>query len=193
MIFAKVIDGAIVHYPYTLENLQIDNPNTIFTLPLDAEVLADFNVVPVQAGSPPDYDPIQFQLIETEPVFEEGTWKQTFTLVEFTEEEKNARYNSLADWANFYNLALINPAFFAIRAAAAQSLQISAAYIDVATSLSMAAQGNVNVAAVQTALNNIISLMVGPFALNEEQQAAVRILLQECHLDRLITLNFPES
>ena len=79
MRMIKVTDAG-TEYPYTIEQLRQDNPNTSFPTRLNADVLEQFNVYEVVLTSPPQYDYVSHKLSEGIPVRqkarnEDGTWK----------------------------------------------------------------------------------------------------------------------
>lgn len=190
MRLAKVDGNQIVEYPYGLTELKRDNPNVIFTLPLNIESLIEYDVVEVLSTPLPDYDPVLYNISEVDPVFEDGAWRQEFLLQRVSVEEENERYNSRANWQQFYNGLLINAAFARARAGAAEVLAINAAYTDTANALALAAQGLVNVPAIQACFDNLMSVMSGNFELTQGQKDGLQALLEICYLDRLIVLNW---
>ena len=190
MLLAKVEDGQIAEYPYGISQLKRDNPNVIFTLPLNPETLADYGVVEVLPAERPEYDPITHDLTEAEPIETEDGWLQQFQLTEASPEQQTERYNSRANWQQFYNGLLINAAFVRARAGAAEVLAINAAYTDAVGALGLAVQGIVNVPAIQACFDNLLAVMTGDFALTKEQRDELQALLEACYLDRLITFNW---
>ncbi len=184
-------DGStILKYPYSIIDLQNDYPNTIFTLPLTEESLIDFPVSFVTESPRPEYDPIEYNLSEDDPEYNNGEWIQRFKLTEVSEAEKTIRYNSRANWRQFYNNLLINPAFQAARAAATQSNEINVAYTDAANALGLAALGLANVFAIQACFDNLCGLLTGNYELTLEQKTELEQLLQNHYLDKLVTLNW---
>lgn len=56
MFYAKLNNGEVVRYPYTITDLRIENPNVSFpAFPSDEDLLA-FDVVPVVPTAEPDVD-----------------------------------------------------------------------------------------------------------------------------------------
>ncbi len=190
MLLAKLENGAITQYPYSVAQLKADNPNTIFTLPLNPETLAEYNVVEVLPTERPDYDPITHDLTEAEPIETANGWVQQFQLTEVSSEIQDERYNSRANWRQFYDGLLINAAFVRARAGAAEVLSINAAYTDIANALALAAQGLVNVLAIQACFDNLIAVLTGDFALTQGQKDELEALVEACYLDRLLTFNW---
>jgi len=78
-------DGSVV-YPYT--TLYSDNPNVSFPSPLTDDILAHFGVhAVVETGKPaaPWWQSVQ----EASPVAENGKWKQSWTVVEKSQAERD--------------------------------------------------------------------------------------------------------
>jgi hypothetical protein len=77
-MWAKVIDGAVVAYPYGPSDLRRDNPNTSFANAPSLEALADWNVVPVEPRNPPAHDPVTQDCVRVNPTRENGVWVETW-------------------------------------------------------------------------------------------------------------------
>jgi hypothetical protein len=68
--------GAI--YPYSLARLYADNPGTSFPDAMPLERLAEWGVFPVAPASPPAFDPQTQRVVEAQPQFVQGEWRQTW-------------------------------------------------------------------------------------------------------------------
>jgi len=55
-MYAKVIGGGVVQFPYTTDDLRRDNPNTSFPAVPSAALYAEFGVVPVVVTGAPEHD-----------------------------------------------------------------------------------------------------------------------------------------
>jgi hypothetical protein len=89
-------EGQIETYPYSVGQLQADNPGTSFPYPMPDERLADWNVVVVVPVPPPEYDPFTQNLTELTPQEVDGVWGQAWEVSEATPEEvaqRKAEYN----------------------------------------------------------------------------------------------------
>jgi hypothetical protein len=88
MFYAKVINGAVT-YPYSLRQLQQDNPNTSFSPNTfsEPETLKDFNVFPVEFVSIPEYDAVYYKLVEGVPTNVNGVWTQNWSVLSCSTEE----------------------------------------------------------------------------------------------------------
>lgn len=86
MTFAKIENGAVAKYPYTVAELRADNPATSFPSEIDASKLADFGLVEVTATEPPEITADQV-LEEGSPVLSEGEWIQQWTVRDRTADE----------------------------------------------------------------------------------------------------------
>lgn len=81
---AKVSENTVIKYPYTLDDLRRDNPNTMF--PADFDDWADYGVVDVAATEPPAADVVT----EIEPALVDGVWTQQWSGRSYTPEERKA-------------------------------------------------------------------------------------------------------
>lgn len=74
-------------YPYSPEQLRLDNPGTSFPDTPTAELLASWSVFPVEQIPTPEYDASIKRVIESDPVLKDGKWTQTWTVLDLTAEE----------------------------------------------------------------------------------------------------------
>lgn len=83
-MYAKIQDGKVIQYPYTLEQLYEDTPGVAFPPHLTAETLAPFDVVIVVATAMPQYDQITQSVIEDGPVFvsKRNRWEQQWSVID---------------------------------------------------------------------------------------------------------------
>lgn len=90
-MYAKIENGAIVQYPYTLQQLGSDNPNVSFPVDLDNDTLARFNVVRVVVTGAPECDHTK-TANETTPAFsqERNRWEQQWQIVDLSPEQIEA-------------------------------------------------------------------------------------------------------
>lgn len=87
-MYALIINGIVERFPYSISDLQKDNPNTSFPKNLNAEVLKEWNVFSVVSVSA-DYNP-QTQVAEPNGCqYNEGLqrWETAWTVRDKTPEE----------------------------------------------------------------------------------------------------------
>lgn len=84
-------EGQIQTYPYSVAQLQADNPGTSFPSPMPDERLADWNVVVVAPTTQPTVPPEQ-NVAEGTPAETAGVWYQTWVVTDKTPEQI-AEYN----------------------------------------------------------------------------------------------------
>lgn len=78
-MWAKIENESVSKYPYFLSDLQADNRNVSFSLPLSAETKAFFGVVDVVAVPVPPVTYAQ-NVAEGTPSFDGTVWKQTWVV-----------------------------------------------------------------------------------------------------------------
>lgn len=89
-MYAKLNNGLVEIYPYSIGQLRKDNPSTSFPKEISSEILAEFNVVEVIASNSPEITYSQ-KISEVNPTLENGIWKQTFSVSNLTPEELSAK------------------------------------------------------------------------------------------------------
>lgn len=89
-MYVLVKNGIAVKYPYSINELKRDNPNTSFPEELTPERLAEFGVYPVEAVAQPESDYTK-NVVEDVPVIEDGRWVQKWKIDTATNTEKTER------------------------------------------------------------------------------------------------------
>jgi hypothetical protein len=79
-MYALIINGAVSKYPYSMTDLQRDNPQTSFPSSLPPERFADYSMLPVAPSAPPPVT-IYEKTVEGTPALIGGQWTQTWTVV----------------------------------------------------------------------------------------------------------------
>jgi len=82
---AKIENGQLIKYPYTLPDLRRDNPNTMF--PADFADWESFGCVDVVATEKPIADVVT----ESDPEFIDGQWRQSWTVSEHTASQQKEK------------------------------------------------------------------------------------------------------
>jgi hypothetical protein len=85
-------EGQIETYPYSVSQLEADNPGVSFPSPMPDERLAEWNVVVVVPTTPPTVPPEQ-NVTEGTPAETDGIWYQTWVVTDKTPEQI-AEYNN---------------------------------------------------------------------------------------------------
>lgn len=95
-MYIKLKNGNIEKYPYSLNELLRDNPNTSFPAEIPDSLAAEFEVYPV---IPADYPQVDYTktVVEETPILINGVWHQEYTTVDATESEIAARK---VEWNN---------------------------------------------------------------------------------------------
>ena len=74
-------------YPYTNDELRVDNPNVSFPEVIDYSTLSHFNVYPVQQTPLPEHNASTHRCVEGIPEELDGDWVQTWAIVALTEDQ----------------------------------------------------------------------------------------------------------
>lgn len=79
ILYAKIIDNKVEKYPYSLQDLKYDYPNTSFPAEMPIERLNEYNMYEVLSTPQPSITDSQV-LIETNPIFNGANWVQTWLI-----------------------------------------------------------------------------------------------------------------
>lgn len=85
-MYAKITNGIVTKYPYTISDLQNEMPNTSFPAEMPDERLEEYGVYRVQETA---YSNVGFDknVNEGTPVLENGVWKQVWVVTDATYDE----------------------------------------------------------------------------------------------------------
>ena len=95
MIYAKVKNGTVIKYPYTILDLKSENPNTSFPSFIEDYILREYDIHKVNVVRNPSNYLKNYS--ETEPVFINNELFQSWVESDATESEIADRINS--EWA----------------------------------------------------------------------------------------------
>lgn len=105
--YAKIINNAVVTYPYSPEQLRRDNPNVSFPKEPPLTLLADWNVRPV-AETPRPVQTLTHDPQEVVPARVAGVWTQQWAMVAVSAEEAARRQQQATDDAEREEIKLDN-------------------------------------------------------------------------------------
>lgn len=120
MILIKAVDGEIIKFPYTLNELRAENPNISFPTQFSDELFNQFGVYRVVYQPTPVYDKrTQYLDIAQTPILLNGVWTMTRTVIDKTaeeiantdEEERKALRKELSDQIDTRTSYLITHGF----------------------------------------------------------------------------------
>jgi hypothetical protein len=95
-MYAKLNNGQLQKYPYTMGMLRKDNHNVSFPKVMTDEIFAQFGVVRVTLVSPPTISHTQVWH-ESTPVLENGVWKQAYSISDISAEDLATRTENQAN------------------------------------------------------------------------------------------------
>lgn len=96
MTYALVTDGSITKYPAVLLDIRKAHPNTSFPKNLDGLDLSGFGVVTVSDSDQPSFDANTKTVTEGAPTLVDGTWTQTWSVSDLSDEQVAANTASIA-------------------------------------------------------------------------------------------------
>jgi hypothetical protein len=86
MIYIKVNNNEVESYPYSINQLKADNPNTSFPENISLETLAEFCVYPLKRLAKPSVDYTK-NVNELTPQLIDGVWTQVWEITDASNEE----------------------------------------------------------------------------------------------------------
>lgn len=89
LLFVKISNGSIEKYPYTVENIRYDFPQTSFPSSLENCDLSEFDIYKVSLTEKPNVDYTNV-VEEQNPELVDGTWTQVWSVRSATAEEQSA-------------------------------------------------------------------------------------------------------
>lgn len=90
-------DSAVLKFPYSVEELRSDNPNTSFPLLMSEEELAEWGVFTVEDQDPPAFNEQNESIEIAAPTLEDGEWVREWLVTPASEEEIEHRALIKAD------------------------------------------------------------------------------------------------
>jgi hypothetical protein len=96
-MYAKVNGQQLVQYPYNLNLLKAEYPDTSFPASMTDDQLTEFDIVRVVVTSQPSHDPLTQSVDQAQPAFvaERDRWEQQWTVRAATAEEIASRKQAL--------------------------------------------------------------------------------------------------
>lgn len=89
-MYAKITNGAVAKYPYSIADLRADHPDTSFPESIGSADLGGFDVVTVVPTDRPSFDRLQSSIEESQPEFSGGAWRQKWVVSALPAEQVQA-------------------------------------------------------------------------------------------------------
>mgnify|MGYP003704591261 CR=1 FL=1 len=96
-MYAKILNNSVVKYPFTLVDLEQENPYTKYNMDVDlidiypkTETGTRENsfLVEVHSSTPPSFNPALEKIVESNPILSNEQWVQNWVIEQLSEEEK---------------------------------------------------------------------------------------------------------
>ena len=95
-MYARIVNGSVEEFPYSIKKLKIDNPNTSFPKSLVEDTLASHNVYEVIDVSSPEISNSQIAYHTGDAVQVDGKWQREWATRDKTSDEITEENNRLA-------------------------------------------------------------------------------------------------
>lgn len=80
-MYARVVNGAVEKFPYTINDMKADYPGVSFRKVLTPAILDAFSAVSVAVEDMPNVDPAKYQRVRSEtPELVDGVWTLRWTV-----------------------------------------------------------------------------------------------------------------
>lgn len=120
MYYVKANNSSVVKFPYSIDDLKNDNPNTSFPVDVPNSTLADWKVYPVQVGPKPEVNPDQDAVLKDMPDYVNNSWvlgwlvrsktdQEIAQLADEVRAERNAKLTA-CDWTQLDDAPLTEAA-----------------------------------------------------------------------------------
>jgi hypothetical protein len=92
-MYAKIVDGGVAAYPYTIAHLKADHPITSFPETMSDAMLQGYGMFVVASAAQPTHDPSISFVAEGTPTLVDGKWTQTWQVRDYELEiqQRNVR------------------------------------------------------------------------------------------------------
>lgn len=90
-MYAKIVNGTVEKYPYSLGQLRKDHFNVSFPKNPSPEVLEEWGMVAVSATPKPSYNPATQNCDLATPVQQNGKWVEAWSVTNATQEQITER------------------------------------------------------------------------------------------------------
>ena len=172
-------------YPYSTSDLRRDNPQTSFPQKITTELLAEWNVFPVEKQPAPVYNPITQNLKQGNPVFQGDKWLMTWQVTAATPAQIEERRKGNVNYISFWDALTVSTIYAAIREQSFISLPMNTLATEFIALLSDAKAGRPNEIAIQASIEAILA--TGTFT--DNQLTELTSALETGKLDGIYTLS----
>lgn len=99
-MYVKAINDVVDTFPYYVNDLKADNPNTSFPDSMTDEMLAGWDMYPVTVTEQPTHSNDQMPVMDSVPTLVNGAWLVGWTLRALTQEELDETADDVRDQRN---------------------------------------------------------------------------------------------
>lgn len=173
-------DNTVLAYPASLRDLRQANPNVSFPEEPPAELCSSYGLHEVIEAAPPECDPFSQDIVETDPLLQDGSWHQAWEVVDLDPAQQVRR----CDYQAFWDALIASPSYQVIRQQATTDLNVNTCCTEFIAAMTDAKAGRPN----RDALQACIWLLMAALTLTPEEQAALQELLDVGSMSRIYSL-----
>jgi hypothetical protein len=107
-MYVLASDQTVEIYPYSIDDLRRDNPNTSYPRNPSDATLADWNVFPVTDKPAPNFNPATQNCNQINPTLKAGTWEMAWAVTPATLQEITERTSAKEAEVRQQRNALLN-------------------------------------------------------------------------------------
>lgn len=171
----------IIEYPYFIDKLFEENPNTSFPASLPHSVLSDYDIYEVTENEKPNYNSLTQTIYKGTPYILNGSWVVDWLIRNLTTEELYGKIN----YNEFWNALIQNPIYQTIKQQASQSLPINVICTEFISLMSEAKMGLANPILIQTSMNELINSLT----LTNTERNSLITLLENGNMNLVYSVN----
>ena len=175
---------AVKAYPYSMDALRRDNPNTSFPSAINEQTLAEWSVFPVVETPAPPCNAVTENCNQLQPILQNGKWTMAWKITPASSVQIAERIRANADYIAFWDALTTSTVYTAIRTQSFTSLPMNTLATELIALLGDAKAGRPNEPAIQASMAAILTS--GTFT--AVQLTELQTALVAGHLESIYTL-----
>jgi len=171
-------------YPYSMDALRRDNPNTSFPSAINEQTLAEWSVFPVVDTPAPPCNAVTENCNQLQPKLQNGKWTMAWEVTTASSAQIAERIRANADYIAFWDALTASTIYTAIRVQSMASLPMNTLATEFIALIGDAKAGRPNETAIQASMTAIL----GTGTFTDAQITELGAALAAGNLDGIYTL-----